>query len=356
VRASLRVAIVAPLVAPLGDAHPYGNQHFIRDLAQGLSMRGHEVVVYAAVGSDVPDVVTETVDVPVAARRRFVLLRENRRGESDAMRRAFDALFARLRHRTCDVVSQHAFDREAIDGCADLPALHTLHLPPMRDDIVAAVRNSDGVLASVSNHCARSWSDVLGREALALPNGVPDFGPSVDCATEDMALIAGRISREKGIATAIVAARAAGLMPIVVGEIYDRDYFERDVKPLLADARLVPPMPRAALARVMARAAVTLMPIEWDEPFGLVAAEAQLAGCPVVGYRRGALPEVVREGIGGFLVDPGDEDALVAAIGDARALDRRAIRGQALPRFSMAACIGRYERALHEVARSRVTS
>ncbi|HJU21425.1 MAG TPA: glycosyltransferase [Casimicrobiaceae bacterium] len=355
-RAPLRVAIVAPLVAPLGDAHPYGNQHFSRDLAQGLSMRGHDVVVYAAAGSDVPGVVTETVDVPVAARRRFVLLRGNRRGESDAMRRAFDALFARLRRESYDVVSQHAFDREAIDGCEDLPALHTLHLPPMRDDVVAIVRNCDGVLASVSNHCARSWSDVLDREVLALPNGVPDFGPPVDCTTEDIALIAGRISREKGIATAIVAARAAGLMPIVAGEIYDHDYFERDVEPLLTDGPLVSPMPRAALGRVMARAAVALMPIEWDEPFGLVAAEAQLAGCPVVGYRRGALPEVVREGIGGFLVDPGDEDALVAAIADVHALDRRAIRDQALRRFSMAACIGRYEAALHEVAQSRVTS
>jgi glycosyltransferase involved in cell wall biosynthesis len=350
VRASLSIAIVAPLVAPLSDAHPYGNQHFVCDLARGLRARGHEVVVYAAAGSQVPGVTVETFAVAPGAQRRFVLLRASGTAEADAMQRAFDGLFARLVRRGHDVVSQHAFDREAFAGCRGMRALHTLHLPPMRSDMVTAVRDCDNMLASVSHICAALWRSAVARPVLALPNGVPDFAPPVATAIDAVAIVAGRISREKGIAAAVRVARAAGLRPLIAGEIYDRDYFRDEVEPLLAGEPIVSTMPRRALAAAMARAAVTLMPIEWDEPFGLVAAEAQCAGCPVLGYRRGALPEVVPDGVGGFLVDPGDEVALVAAVERARSLDRARIRNSARRRFSMSACVRRHETALAQVA------
>jgi glycosyltransferase involved in cell wall biosynthesis len=93
------------------------------------------------------------------------------------------------------------------------------------------------------------------------------------------------------------------------------------------------------------------MPIAWDEAFGLVAAEAQMAGCPVVGYRRGALPEVIREGVGGVLVDPGDEHALVNAIAVAATLDRQRIRDWARENLLVDRMIDDYERALIAVAR-----
>ena len=65
----------------------------------------------------------------------------------------------------------------------------------------------------------------------------------------------------------------------------------------------------------MARSAVTVMAAKWEEPFGLVAAEAQVAGCPVAAYARGALPEVVAEGAGGFLARPDEVGDLAGAIG-----------------------------------------
>ena len=109
-------------------------------------------------------------------------------------------------------------------------------------------------------------------------------------------------------------------------------------------------IPRQRLWALMARAAVTLMPIEWEEPFGLVAAEAQTAGCPVVGYARGALPEVVPQGDGGVLVTAGDEDALVSAIPVARCMERVAIREQARDRFDFDLMADSYEEVLAEAA------
>jgi glycosyltransferase involved in cell wall biosynthesis len=91
---------------------------------------------------------------------------------------------------------------------------------------------------------------------------------------------------------------------------------------------------------------VTLMPVDWEEPFGLVAAESQMAGTPVVAYRRGGLAEVIEDGIGGFLVAPGDQTAFVDAVGAARGLDRAAVRGSARARLLIGPCAGEYEEAL----------
>ncbi|HSN22205.1 MAG TPA: glycosyltransferase, partial [Usitatibacter sp.] len=283
------------------------------------------------------------------ARGRLALLYPATDLEERLMDEAFARLFARARREGHDVLSQHAFDRGAIRCCADIPTLHTLHLPPMREEMVEAARNTPAALGTVSTTCARLWREATGRDVVALPNGVPDYEPP-RCEPRREAVIAGRISREKGTAPAIRAARRAGLVPLVVGEIYDEAYYRAEVEPELRGTEVMPTLPREALRARMACAAVTLMPVEWDEPFGLVAAEAQLAGCPVVGYRRGALPEVVEEGVGGLLVEPGDEMALAEAIGAAQRLDRARIRRDARARFGLDACLDRYERELARVA------
>ncbi|HEX5451532.1 MAG TPA: glycosyltransferase, partial [Candidatus Limnocylindrales bacterium] len=123
--------------------------------------------------------------------------------------------------------------------------------------------------------------------------------------------------------------------------------FEAEVAPLL-DGRRPMPVPREMLGRMMASAAATLMPVCWEEPFGLVAAEAQTCGCPVVAYRRGALPEVVNGG--GFLVEPGDEAGFLAAIDRTDRLDRAEIRDRALARFGLDRMLTAYERELERVA------
>jgi glycosyltransferase involved in cell wall biosynthesis len=345
----MRIGVVAPLVAPLAERQPYGNHVFLCDLARGLASRGHEVVVYAAERSRVPGIALTRVAVDPRVRGRFALLGDTGELETRLMDEAFARLFERARRHGHDVLTQHAFDRGALACCADIPTLHTLHLPPMRPAMVEAARATPAALGTGSGACARLWRDATGREVVALPNGVPDMHLP-GCTPKPSAVIAGRISREKGTAAAIRVARRAGLVPLVVGEIYDEAYFRSEVVPEMGGVALVPTVPREELRAMMACASVTLMPVEWDEPFGLVAAESQLAGCPVAGYRRGALPEVVEEGVGGHLVTPGDEDALVAAIPAALRLDRARIRREARERFGMDACVERYERELARLA------
>ncbi|MGC8634151.1 MAG: glycosyltransferase [Candidatus Limnocylindrales bacterium] len=356
----MRIAVVAPLFAPLRPAQPYGPHAFLLDLARELDARGHAVAVYCAAGSAIPGVRLREVPVDPILRLSQAVTAAPEAGSGGrqaepaaevvaAAREAFGRVYAAIEADGAEVVSQHAFDAEALELAGSVPVLHTLHLAPILARVVRAAALSRAPLAVVSEAARRDWEAAGVPIAHVLRNGVRAWDPGHP-AIEPVALLAGRISPEKGTAAGIRAALRAGLRPRVVGEPYDRAYFEAEVVPLLDRVDLVPTLPREALWREMARAAVTLMPIAGEEQFGLVAAEAQMAGCPLVGYRRGALPEVVEAGVSGFLVEPGDEDVLVDAIERARALPREAILASARRRLGLDAAVDGYEQVLGALA------
>jgi glycosyltransferase involved in cell wall biosynthesis len=331
--------VVAPLVSPLAEAQLGGAQAFVTDLAVELSRRGHEVTLHCAEGSDVGGV--ELVLVPTGDLASAMV----RPGGGSvatlpAMREAFRRAYAGVVQRRPDAVTQHAFDAEAIEEGEALPCrvVHTLHLPPLAAPIVAAARATRHSLITVSEAAGTGWRAV-GVNCRVIPNGVPDFDPGV-ALVEPWALAAGRVSPEKQTHVAVALARRAGLEPIVVGAVYDAEYAREH------RLEVRPSLPRPALWRLMARCAVTLMPVDWEEPFGLVAAESQVAGTPVVAYRRGGLAEVIEDSVSGALVKPGDQDAFVEAIDAARRLDRTAVRSSARARLLIDRCATAYEAAL----------
>jgi glycosyltransferase involved in cell wall biosynthesis len=337
----MRIAVVAPLVTPLAAAELGGAQAFAADLARALAARGHEVTVYCAAGSELPGLRLATVPVPPAAAARALVMPAGRvAGPEPELRRAFAAVYAQVARDRPHAVTQHAFDAEALELAEELPmpVLHTLHLPPLVPAVVAAARASRCRLVTVSQAAAGAWA-AAGVTATVIRNGVPDFDAGAPPVRPE-AMIAGRISPEKGTHIAVRLAARAGLRSRLFGTVYDAAY--------AAEHHLVPEgrLPRRELWTAMAGCAVTLMPVAWEEPFGLVAAESQVAGTPVVAYRRGGLPEVVQAGVGGLLVEPGDEDAFVAAIGAARGLDRRAVRTSARARLLIDRCAAEYEAAL----------
>jgi glycosyltransferase involved in cell wall biosynthesis len=185
-------------------------------------------------------------------------------------------------------------------------------------------------------------------------------------AGEGFVLCAARVSPEKGTHLAIEAAAASGYPLALVGGVYDDAYFRASVLPRVSDARgrAIPdvfderatylgPRPRADVLRLMARATALLVPVGWDEAFGLTVVEAQAAGSPVVGFRRGALPDVVAEGVTGFLVPPGDVAALVARLADVAHLDRRACRQWVADQFDTTRMLARYDALYADMAAGR---
>lgn len=342
---SLDLAIITSPVTPV-PAAAGGAQAFVVDLARGLA-RDHHVTVYCAEGSKIPGVHLVTVPVPADASRALVLPGGPPPASVPGMRKAFEMMFCEVRRQNHDVVSQHAFDAEAFELSRDLQVqvLHTLHLPPLVRTVVDAARLcKPGALAAVSEASRDDWERAGVRVGRVLRNGVPAARTAYD-PVRSVGLIAGRLSPEKGVEHGVEAALRAGLRPLVVGAPYDPSY-----APDLRGVDRLEPLERSELRRLMGRCAVTLVPVRWEEPFGMVAAEAQMAGCPVAGYRRGALPEVVEEGVSGFLASPDSIEDLTRAVIACCALDRPAVRRSALRRLALAPCVSRYESALAEVA------
>jgi len=351
----MKIAMMAPLVTAIREPQRGGSQAFLSDLARGLDRRGHEVHVYAASGSEIPGVtVVDTgVDPEALAGTLYRAFGDGaaQSGPASAAEAAFTRAYASMRQTRYDVVHNHAFDAPAVRLAAALPApvLHTLHLPP--DDAVAAALRYVArsalrpAIATVSAFQAGAWRRVVPVDAI-LPPCVPVRAISWRQAPGHGAVFAGRLSPEKGAAEAIDIAGAAGIAIDVYGDAYDADYVReqigpREDKPEVTVHRAVP---RASLWRAMARAAVVLFPAQWDEPFGMAAAEAQACGTPVVAFRRGGLGEVIADGVTGFLVPPGDLQAAADAVGRTAGISRAACRSYAEGHLDLEQSLDAHER------------
>jgi UDP-glucose:tetrahydrobiopterin glucosyltransferase len=333
----MKVAIVAPLVSPIREPQRGGSQAFLSELARGLVGRGHDVHLYAASGSQAQGV--ELIDSGVDHRDLEATLYRPTGGPADGSavaERAFARVYALVRERRYDVVHNHAFDAPAVTLASVLgaPVVHTIHLPPDRpvaDALREAVRADPApTVACVSVDQANAWRKVVPVDAI-LPPYIPTRQIRFSPAAGSGAVFAGRLSPEKGAAEAIAIARVGGIRIDVFGDPYDTEYAGTRIDPRNAEPGVVvhPGVPQTTLWEAMARAAVVLCPARWEEPFGMVAAEAQACGTPVVAFRRGALPEVIVDGVTGFLVTPGDLRAAADAVGAAPALSRRACREHA---------------------------
>lgn len=164
-------------------------------------------------------------------------------------------------------------------------------------------------------------------------------------------LFLGRIHPDKGTHLAIEVARRSGLPLIIAGIVQDKAYFAQQVEPLL-DGRTVVflgAVDGPERDRLLGGARALLHLIAFDEPFGLAVIESLATGTPVIAYRRGSMPELLDDGVTGFLV--GDIEAAADAVGRVPALSRRACRAAVEERFTSARMVAQYATLFDEVSR-----
>lgn len=157
----------------------------------------------------------------------------------------------------------------------------------------------------------------------------------------------GRFSPEKGPDGAIKIARACGLPLKMAGKIdvVDRSYYHEQVEPLIDGEQIqyLGEVSHEEKVRLLGGATVTLFPITWREPFGLVMIESMATGTPVIGTAMGAVPEVIAHGRTGFICHKMEE--MIEAIPDAIKLNRQICRDYVLSRFSVKTMVDEYEKA-----------
>lgn len=236
----------------------------------------------------------------------------------------FDVLHSHLhvhalpfgRFLNCPLVS-------TLHGSAWVRSAHPMFLAH-RDMPYVSISNAERQLLPALNYVATVYNGIR----------VDDF-PFQE-SKEDYLLFAGRLSPEKGAAEAVRVALEAGRRLIMAGMIEEQyqDYYNTSIKPFV-DGRNIEYaglLSQKDLAPLYQRAAAVLFLINWCEPFGMVAVEAQASGTPLIATRFGALPEIIREGVTGYVVDTLDE--AVAAVGKLDRLSPAACRENAVTRFS----------------------
>lgn len=348
-------------------------------LADELVEKGHDVTLFAAKGSTTrarlvhggiePTVKRKKAFPDVESYRAYVVSQE-----LALMREVVSAAKA----GELDIVHVHQPVERIYPALlampATIPVLITFH-----DPIVPARFAALETLVGLGNiyFVSLSYSQQRGVPfpfVGVVPNGIDlSLFQTDEIRTEIDAplLITGRIVPEKGFGDAIQAARLAGVRLLVVGQEYEdrkrsHEYFQTVVKPAV-DGKTVfwePVVKRDHLVGHYQTARAFLFPIRWEEPFGLVMIEAMACGTPVIAYDRGSVSEIVRDGLTGYIVDPGDGTAvsdttyrikkmgvegLVEAIRSIDRIDRAVCRTHVEKHFSLEAMIQGYETVYAQV-------
>jgi glycosyltransferase involved in cell wall biosynthesis len=323
----LRIAQVAPLDESVPPRLYGGTERIVSYLTEELVRLGHLVTLFASGDSR-----TAARLEPMCER---AIRLDPRMAAGIALHvRMMEKVFARAAE--FDVIHLHT-DSLALPLARRYatPCLLTLH---GRLDMLGLQELFDefGEMPLASISYAQRQPIANANWVANVPHGVPLDQYAFVAQPQPYLAFLGRISPEKRVDQAIEIARRAGLPLKIAAKVDPRDaeYFAREIEPLLAGpgVEFIGEIGDDAKGRFLGDAVALLFPIDWPEPFGLVMIEAMACGTPVIAYRRGSVPEVIDEGVTGYIVE--DVEQAAAAVGAALRLDRRKCRTTAEARFS----------------------
>ncbi|MFG1950261.1 glycosyltransferase family 4 protein [Micromonospora sp. NPDC048830] len=326
----LRIAMVVPPWLSVPPPGYGGLEYVVAGLVDGLVGLGHTVTVFGA-GQDHG---TRARYVPVG-----VDLQYERLGE--AMPEL--AHLAQVAHlvgpEDFDIIHDHTMIGPLVAGRRTVPTVATVHGNPVGEYGTVLSDTDVGVGLVAISHAQRRMNPALPWVG-TVHNALDTAGvPYKSAPSRGAVLWLARFNPDKGPDLAIRAARAAGLPLVLAGkcnEPGERRYYEEVVEPLLGDdVTVVLNADREAALRMLVDARCLIMPIQWEEPFGMVIVEAMATGTPVVALNRGAVPELVRDGVTGLVCDQPDD--LPDALRRAGALDPAACRAHVTENFSTTA-------------------
>ncbi|WCT72686.1 glycosyltransferase family 4 protein [Sphingomonas naphthae] len=346
----MRIAIIAHLKYAIREPFAGGLEMHTHMLARSLRARGHDVTLFASTHSDpvlgVEAICEETslLETGIAEANDVAFFREHH---------AYLQLMTELRSRSFDVIHNNSLHYLPVSMAETIatPMLTTLHTPPFCW-LESGIRLNRGPMryVAVSKATADMWSHVAKVDDI-IPNGI-NLRHFPYCASGDgqpYLVWYGRIVPEKGLDHAIDAARLAGMPLRIAGPVSDESYYREMIVPRLGgDITHVGHLAHDQLAGLVGEASAALCTPRWEEPYGLVVAEALACGTPVAAYRRGGVPALLSEDCG-VLAEPDDVASLAAAAIAAARLSRTACRDYAERHCDADRMVDRYEAVYQEL-------
>ena len=333
----MRVAFLAPISWRVPPRHYGPWEQFSSLLTEGLVKAGLDVTLFATADSVTsaklaavaPTGYSEdpTLDPKVWEALHIANLFE-RAAEFDLIHNSFDFLpltFTRL-VQTPVLTTIHGFASDAT-------------LPPY---LAYADRVSYVAISEADRHPALEY-------VATIHHGIDFSKFELNSEPDDYLLFFGRIHPDKGTAEAIEVARATGIPLVIAGIIQDQSYFDQEVAPHVDDrkVRYIGSVGPGERSRVLGGATALLHLISFEEPFGFSVVESMACGTPVIASPRGSMPEIVSNGVNGFLVETLEQ--AVGAVESVAAIDRRKVRDSVEGRFTVERMVDDYIRVYRQL-------
>lgn len=382
----LTVLHVGTINKPITRSNGYGPiETVIFNIDKGLTDLGHRSIVACSSDSAVAGEQFDTVERSLGDYCRT--------GTPEAQTQIdlhLSRALVRARRGDIDVIHMHEWFERVYSGrfATQVPIVMTLHVPGDRSGMAefrslqprAFARSWNALSAvAISDYQRLQYSDLL-PVAKTIPHGVAidEYSLKAEPNTGNYLFSIGRITEDKGQDLAIEVARKSGAKLILAGCVQDKEadraffarilpsidlvadlgnqavtprYYEDVIQPILASPKQViyiGELSAEAARQWYRHAEATLFPIRWGEPFGMVLIESMASGTPIIAFGKGSVPEIVRDGETGFIVDTVDE--MVAAVGRLSQLDRAASWRHVAANFSVERMATSYAALYRKVA------
>lgn len=380
----LHVATINKPIRPRGGYGPI--ESVIYNIDQGLHGLGHRSIVACSADSTVTGEHYATV-----SRSLGDYCRERTPEGRAIVDLHLSRALTRAQRGDVDIIHMHEWFERVYTGSFNPPApvVMTLHVPGRYSGVAEFRDRHPYISPPPSLHCTaiseyqrRQYADLL-PVATTVPHGidVDDYLFEQESHSGQYLLNIGRMTEVKGQDIAIAVAKQSGAKLILAGCVQNKsddrafferlkpsfdlivdvgrhpvtsDYYDRVMKPILSSEKriiYVGELETAAKKHWYQHARATLFPIRWGEPFGMVLIESMASGTPIVAFGEGAVPEIVRHGETGFVVD--SVDSMVRAVGCIEQIDRRQCRRHVQTQFSVQGMAAGYAALYQQLANRR---
>lgn len=348
--AKLKIAQVAPLWFSIPPKKYGGTEWVVFNLVEGLLKRGHDVTLFASGDSKVPSKLVSVY--PCSLLRDKISWHDNTYNIlnlSEAFKRASEF----------DIIHSHIDLWELyFPSLVKTPCLHTIHNPlyssakiDSRLFIFEKFKNNNYVAISKSQ---KNLSRVKLNFVDVIYNGIRIEDFKFNLRPKDHFIWSARIDKYKGIENVIEIAEKSGIKLHLAGRLdpTQKEYFKKNIKPRLnRKIRYIGEYAQGEKSKFFREAKALIYPIEWHEPFGLNMIESMASGTPVIGFNRGSVSEVIKDGETGFVVNNIEE--AVRAVKKIEEIERIDCRKWVEKKFTQETMVERYEKLYYKLLKRK---
>jgi len=349
----MRIALLGSAALPVPPKGQGGTEWIAFHQAKGLSRKGHEILLFAPKNS-LNEGHIKLVEIGLGdlvdgseSQRNF----DPSLTESSRKLRLETVYLAKAAQKLIELKDEYDIILNNMRGEAVFlpvakmlgkPFVNVMHLN-IFEELALLFKEFNTSLITISNAQRKNYPDL--NYLATVYNGVDMDKFSFNNSPYDYLLMMGSVGRHKNQGSAIKTAKALGKKLILAGKIRDKDYFEELKKDIDGERiKWIGELNFEEKVKLYQEAEAFLFPIKWEEPFGLVMIEAMACGTPVIAFNHGAIPEVVVDGLTGYVIE--NDSQMIEAVGKIGSISRKACRECVEKNFTVKKMVDNYEKVL----------